>query len=274
MSRPFVNEHREYLQQEYEARVIRRPFYSQRAFARDIELSASSLNEYMKGRIRLSNGRVLQISKTIGLDSEQRQHWLDLLEVKYGKTLEAKKDSELRVKCRLQSQNHSISVDQFKVISEWFHLAYVELIQMDACEYSNLKAAAAVLAIPVRTLKIAVKRLEALALIKKDAAGIYSVNPSTQLGDSIPSIAVRQFHKQMIKKAATALDEQPMERRFASSTMLALPKAEVDKIMIDIKSLALRYLDPHLAQAKNTKKDSLYCLTFQFFDLLSVPEKK
>lgn len=272
MAFQYVTEHRDYLKREYQARAQRRPFYSQRAFARDIGLSPSSLNDYFKGRIRLSIARAQQIGKMIGLNLEQRQHWVDLLEMTYGKNDEIKKGSELRVRCRLQSQSHSISVDQFKVISEWFHLAYIELLQLDAKKYSDLKTGAMALNIPLRTLKTAVRRLEALALIKRDSEEVFHVNSSTQLGDSIPSMAIRQFHTQMIKKAAVALEEQPLERRFASTSMVALPQSDIDKILVDIKTLALRYLDPYLNQSRNTPKDSLYCLSLQFFDLL--PEKE
>ncbi|MBC7741523.1 MAG: TIGR02147 family protein [Bdellovibrionaceae bacterium] len=272
MSLQFFSEHREYLKREYEARLSRRPLYSQRAFARDIGLSSSALNDYFNGRIRLSSGRVAQVSKSIGLTTEQRQHWIDLLEMKYAKAPEIKKISELRVKSRMQSQSHSISLDQFKVISDWYHLAYVELIQMDAEKYSDLKVSAAALGLPLKSLKLGVKRLEDLTLLKKDANGFYTVNPSTTLGDNIPSMAVRQFHSQMIKKANAALEEQPMQHRFASSTMVALPKAEIEKIMADIKFLALKYLDPYLVQSQNSKKDALYGFTLQFFDLLAQKE--
>ena len=273
MSLQFVSEHREYLKREFDARMKRRPLYSQRAFARDIGLSSSALNDYIKGRIRLSSGRVAQIGKTIGLSAEQRQHWVDLLDMKYAKAVEIKKVSELRVTSRIQSQNHSISVDQFKVISEWFHLAFIELIQMDAEKYSVLKDSSQALGITVRTLKVAVKRLEDLRLVKKNESDIYVVNPLTKLGDSIPSMAIRQFHGQMIRKAAESLESQPMDQRFASTTMIALPKAEAEKILLDLKTLALRFLDPYAVHARGAKKDSLYCFTLQFFNLLSQKER-
>ena len=271
MTFQYVSEHREYLQREYLARARRRPLYSQRAFARDIGLSPSALTDYFKGRIRLSSGRIALVGKTIGLTSEQRQHWVDLLDMKYSKTTEVKKLSELRVKARIQSQSHSISVDQFKVISEWFHMAYLELIQLNAAKYSDIKAAALALDIPVRALRVAVKRLEAVKLLAKDESGNFVVKAWTVLGDSIPSLAVRQFHAQMLKKAVTALEEQPMDRRFVSTTMVALPKVEVERILENIKTLAVRYLEPY-SQAPAADKDSLYCLSLQFYDLLSRKE--
>jgi uncharacterized protein (TIGR02147 family) len=267
MSFQYVTEHREYLRKELNQRIQRRPLYSQRAFARDLGLSASSLGDYLKGTMRLSAGRICQISKTIGLTAEQRQHWIDLLDEKFAKSQETRQLAQLRVKARLQAQTHSISVDQFKVISEWFHLAYLELIDMDTQKYSDPKTAAASLGVPVKSLKIAIKRLSDVGFLKKDENGFFQVDPSTRLGDSVPSEAIRQYHTQILKRATQAIETQDMSRRFNSSTIIALPKKDVEKILAELQTVALKFLDPY--SEPSTSKDSLYCLSLQFFDLLS-----
>lgn len=266
MSFQYVTDHREYLKKELNLRVQRRPLYSQRAFARDLGISASSLGDYLKGTMRLSPGRICQISKVIGLTAEQRQHWIDLLDEKFAKTTELRHMASLRVKARLNAQHHSISVDQFKIISEWFHFAYLELLTLDEAKYSNEKIAAASLGIPVKTLRVAIKRLMEVGLLRKSESGIYEVDPSTQLGDSVPSEAIRQYHIQLLKKAAHAVETQDMSRRFNSSTIVALPKKEVEKIKNQIQNLAITTLDPYTQVAG--QKDSLYCLSIHFFDLL------
>ncbi|MBC7371273.1 MAG: TIGR02147 family protein [Bdellovibrionaceae bacterium] len=271
MSFQYVEEHREYLKTEYLVRARTRPSYSQRAFARDIGLSPSALTDYFKGRIRLTSGRIAQVSKSIGLTTEQRQHWVDLVEMKYAKTPDVKKISELRVNARIQSQNHSITVDQFKLISEWFHTAYLELIKMDAVKYSDVKLASGALNIPVQTLRVAVKRLEKAGLLKENVEGLFQVLSFPKSGDGAPSIAVRQFQTQMIKKALAAVDEQSLGRSFTETIMVALPEVEAKKIFADLQTLALRYLEPH-RMSKTSEKDSLYCLSLQFFDVLSKKE--
>lgn len=269
MSFQFEADHREYLRKEFRQRLERRPLYSQRAFARDLGLSPSSLGDYFKERIRLSPGRVAQIAKKLGLTSEQRQHWVDLLDERFAKKEEDRKIAQVRVKSRLQAQNHSISVDQFKVISEWFHLAYLELVDMDEVKYSDVKVAAASLGLPVKTLKIAIKRLQEVGFLRTNEQGHFEVDPSTRLGDHIPSEAIRQYHSEILKRADQALETQDMTRRFSSSTVIALPKEDVNKILSELKSLAIQFLDPYTVTNERKKKDSLYCLSVQFFDLLS-----
>jgi uncharacterized protein (TIGR02147 family) len=265
---PFVTDHRDYLKRELNARIQRRPLYSQRAFARDLGLSSSSLTDYLKGRMRLSSGRISQLSKSLAMTAEQRQHWLDLLDCQFSKCSETKTLAERRVRSRLQAQSYSLSLDQFKVISDWYHFAYLELIEMDAEKYSNLKTAAKALALPLKTLSTTVKRLKHLGLLRELEGGVFQVDSSTQLGDQAPSEAIRQYHSQILKKALVSIESQGMEKRFTSSTFVALPKAEVTKVLEKIKSAAFEILDPHLINSQKQKKDSLYCLSLQFFDLL------
>lgn len=270
MSFQYATDHREYLRKELSQRVQRRPLYSQRAFARDIGLSASSLGDYLKGTMKLSSGRICQISKTIGLTAEQRQHWIDLLDEKFAKSEDVRKMAQIRVKARLQAQDHSLSVDQFHVISEWFHLAYLELIDINAKKYSDLKVAAASLGIPLKTLKVAVKRLKEIGFLRTDENGVFNVDPTTRLGDSAPSEAIRQYHAQLMKKGIQSLETLPRERRFNSSTMFSIPQKDVARLKTELQSLALRFLDPYVTT--EATKDSLYCLSIQLFDLLNEKE--
>lgn len=269
--------HTDYLANELAGRMTRRKSYSQRAFARDLGLSVSTLNEYLRGQLKLSDVRINTLSKMIGLNTEQKNHWIDLIKVETAKDVALKKEAQLRVDSRLSAQTHSISLDQFKLVSSWYHFAYTELLKIDAVKYSSINKAAKALGVKPLEMNKAIQRLLRLGLITKNADGVFEANDSYRMGDSIPSLAIRQFHKQMITKARTSLDEQPMETRFASSTLVALPQSEVDQIMADIKTLALRYLDKNLNSASRSakvKKEKLYCMTVQFFNLLQEEEKR
>ncbi len=271
----FVSKHTDYLSNELQNRMARRKAYSQRAFARDLSLSVSTLNDYLRGRLKISDARIVSLSKAIGLNLEQRNHWIDLIQLERCKDQETKQELKVRIESRLSAQMHSISLDQFKIVSNWYHLAYIELLSINATKYSSVTKAAKALGIKPSEMNKAIQRLVKLELIKKNSDGIFESNQSHRMGDGVSSLAIRQFHKQMITKAKAALDEQPMNKRFASSTIVALPSSEVENIMADIKTLALRYLDKNLNSASRSpkiKKEKLYCLTLQFFNLLQDEE--
>lgn len=274
MSYVFVDDHREYVKRELVARVRRRPLYSQRAFARDMGLAPSSLTDFLKGRIGFSSGRISQISKQLGLSSEQKEHWTDLVEGKFSRDLDRRKQSLLRVRARFEAEKNALTHEEFKSISDWEHWAFLELLDLDAKKYSDIKLAAAKLQIPVRTLKDSVQRLLQLNLIKKTDDGYAQSEQRRNVGGEVASEAIRNMHHQILTKAITALEQQGMDRRFNSSTLVGLPKSKIPLILEELKSMAFKILEPHIQAVGTEPNEELYCLGIQFFDLLKPDVKK
>ena len=73
---------RQYLKAELELRQQRRPQYSLRAFARDLNMSPSTLSDFFHGKLGLSKDRVRHIGTKLNLTDMQQSHFNDLLEVR------------------------------------------------------------------------------------------------------------------------------------------------------------------------------------------------
>ncbi len=269
----YVKDHRDYLKRELKQRSVRRPLYSQRAFARDLGLSPSTLVEYLNGKLMLSVGRVSMLSKKMGLTSEQKQHWMDLISANQTKDYEKKKLSSLRIEARFQAQKSNLTVSEFQIISDWYHFAFLELIEMNSEKYSSLAISAKALGVPLKTLQLGVQRLKDLQLLNVEVNGNLKTNFITQLSDQAPSLAIRTFHAQILEKAVKSVEQQPVHRRFCSSTMIALPKDKIPEIISELGSLAFKVLEPyiqnHSSSLVTNEKSELYCLGIQFFDLLT-----
>jgi len=273
MSYQFVEDHREYLKRELQLRMKRRPLYSQRAFCRDLDISPSTLTDYFKDRLALSKGRITLLSKKIGLNEEQKNHWLDLINFRFGTSSEEKNINLAKIKSRIKYEKNAISLDEFKVISEWYHFAFLELIEMNSSRYSSLKIAAQALGIKTTELKNAVQRLVKLNLLTIDEKNNYAVEKSTQVGNNAPSAAIRQFHSQILTKAANALEAQPMNERYFNSNIIAVPENKLPEIMKNLESLASDIFGAYVVDTNKIDKDQLYCFSFQFFNLLQKGKK-
>jgi uncharacterized protein (TIGR02147 family) len=274
MSYRFADDHRAYIKRELQFRLQRRPLYSQRALARDLDLSPSTLTDFLKGRLALSSGRISQISKKLGLSEEEKQHWIDLTTFKFSKNSQKKSDSFFKIQSRIETEKNAISLDEFKAISQWHHFAFLELIEMNSTKYSNLKISAKALSLPVVEMRATAERLIALKLLSLSENQIYRVEHSTNVGNSTPSEAIRSFHHQILQKAQVAVDHQSIKERFVSSTLVGLPAEKIPVIIDQLKSLAHQIIEPHLVRenvnaGRVEDRDQLYCLSFQFFNLLS-----
>lgn len=276
-----MTDHRDYLKKEYENRLQRRPLYSKRAFARDLGISPSTLTDFFTNKLAFSAGRVALIGKKINLNEEQKKHWVDLLAFKFAKEKNKKSNLELiqvRIKSRIDSENNNLALEEFKTVSDWYHLAYLELISMDAKKYSQISQAAKALNIDIEIMTVAVQRLLSLGQLILRSKGLYQVNDQvTMINSEIPSMYVRQFHKQVLEKAIDALEKQTTEHRHNTSTFIALSEPQFKKIKQDLQTAALDIINRNTAgnsaNDNDNAKSKLYCLSLQFFNLIHGDKK-
>lgn len=259
----------DYLQFEYDLRHARRPSYSMRAFARDLQMSASGFNDFMKGRVGMSPGRVQFVSDTLNWTTARTEHFQDLLRAKFDKDSGVKASAQARVKQRLKIGSGALSVDEFKIISEWHHLVILELCEMR--DHVTAKQIAKELDITSQAASQALRRLTKLKLISLQESGYKPIESNTTFGDQVPSEAIRYFHSQVLERAQKALQITSMENRASQSMVFSIDKKDAGKISTEIRrsidSIVNRY-------AQNSKKDSIQALTFQLFPVWSEPQQK
>src|SRR5262245_32015851 len=93
----FPPDPRQYLKSELELRQQRRPQYSLRAFARDLNMSPSTLSDFFHGKLGLSRERVRHVGEKLRLSEAQQEHLNDLLESRFARKNEDRKAAKWRV---------------------------------------------------------------------------------------------------------------------------------------------------------------------------------
>ena len=257
-----------YLSSEYELRLKRRPHYSLRAFARDLGVSPSTLTDFLKGRLGFSRERAVMIARKINLSEPQQAHLWDLLESKFARQGEVRKSALDRIRARTQSD--SFSLDAFRAIADWYHLAILELVEIGRIKgpqtATAAKEAAGALGLGLRTAKQALERLKTVGLLSSCKDGWQVTESDTFVGKQTPSMAIRLFHAQIMKKAQEALEEQSIDRRDFSSTIFSVRAADLPELKRELVEARLKILRKY---ASRDKRDSVYCLSTQLFDLVS-----
>jgi hypothetical protein len=105
----FFKEPKDYLRFEFELRKSRRPAYSMRAFARDINMSPSGLSDFMNDRVGMSEARVAEIADKLQWPLVRREHFNDLILSKGKFSSSDRKAALLRVRSRVQEQENILS---------------------------------------------------------------------------------------------------------------------------------------------------------------------
>ncbi len=261
-----------YLKSELDVRKNKNPSYSLRAFARDLEVSFSYLSEILAGKGSLSIPKATHIMTRLQGSVDEVAYFRTLVAIESAKTRpEIVAAKEILGAMKVQHRIKRISLDDFHLIADWYHLAIVEFFEI--CQQPitgelianrfNLK---------LRDAEEALNRLIRLKLIcydKKTSRLVLDSKSHIVGGANIPSKAIRHYHKQILKKAMGAIDDFSPEKREINTLVFSVN----DGMKAEIKAL-LKNLQNDAIKISNypRKCDEIYALSVQFFPLVTKTE--
>lgn len=262
----FPQQASEYLEQELSQRKMRRPSYSLRAFARDIGMSPSTLSELFNQKVGLSREKALHIARKMKLDDAHQNHFCDLIQARHARKETDRSEAKIRSRARVRSLQNQLSQDQFRTLADWYHLAALELIDMNAVYGVPAKMAKA-LGITIAEAGPALERLERQGLVRyNEVADRYEASSSsTTVGDGEASEAVRKFHLDLMDKAKEALVRLPVEKREFQSTVMSLRSEDEAEFKKDLNKMMTALIDKYYHK---TGKDRLFAVCHQMFPLM------
>ena len=266
--RPMVFEHndyRTYLKATLAERAEKRDGYSLRAFSQKIGVSSSFLSEVLGRKKSLSVEVAFKIAVKLELNDAESQYFCLLTQY------EQEEDPQFREEIlrRLTALNphrkpQDLSVDLFKMISDWYHTAILELSYLRGFRF-EAEYIADKLGITKNEADLAIERLERLELIEKDEKGKYRKAHSQLLIESkIPNTALKNFHRQILEKAIESLDTQGPRERMSASDVLPIDS----KYLPEVQRLSEQFSTAVMELSRKSEhRDAVYALATQFFNL-------
>ncbi len=263
--------YRDLLKEELAVRCERNQKYSLRAFARDLEVDPAALSRVLNGKQDFSYSSARIIADRLFNSSRRKELFLNLFE--YSATKSEKTRRNLLVKIQSlakQEPSISLSLDTFKVISDWYHIAIADMTQLKRFDPRPQRIAAA-LGISLAEAKSATERLLKVGILRTTAVGkLEKTSATLKTPTRVSSEHLRKFHRSMIQKALASLDGQDHLRRTITGVTLPLSENNIEQI----NGLIEEFKKSVLALSENTEpKEKLYQLNIQFFDLLTQEEK-
>lgn len=255
--------YRDFLEREFASRLRRNPGYSLRAFARDIGLPASRLSEVLRGQRNLSPETGARVAKGLKLSGAECETFLQLVGLHQKRSAWAKRQAEEQLKrASCAGEYGELSLERFKIISDWHHFAILELSEIEGFESSPAWIAGR-LGIPTAKAKEAIERLLDFGLLERLPNGeIRQTKANLATPSGVPSREIREHHSQILMKAEEALQELPVEEREFSAITLAFHSEQMPEIRQELKKMRRR-LGQKIQEQPG--KDRVYCLAIQFF---------
>jgi uncharacterized protein (TIGR02147 family) len=254
-------------------RVGKNPAYSLRAFARDLGVSHAYLSMVLSGKRPVPVKRAFHFSQTVGLDQEEALAFLEScrraqFEAKTAEPLVRPKPAAPKAS---GDEFFRVQLDQFRVLSEWYHLAILDLTLLD-CFQPSERWIADKLGLTLEEVRGAVARLKRLGMLSVTRGKWTKRHRRLEVPTAQSHQAVRRFHQQMIAKALASLDsgnQEDFERRDITGTTMAVNPARLQEAKKRIQRFR-RSLLKYLTRGECTE---LYQMNVQLFPLTS-PEPK
>lgn len=256
-------DYRDTLKAHLSLRCRHNPRYSLRAFARDLAVPASRLSEVLNARAGLSPERALRICAKLGLSPQESERFRDSVAAQHGRARAARETARERLGTGKQAKRYKhLELDVFQLISEWHHLAILELAKLKRFDPSPAWIGRQ-LGIPTIEAGLALERLERLGFVER-APRFRLLEPDNATPSGIPSAAIRAYHEQMLKKAAVALETQNLDERDFGHMTMAIDRRDIPWVKERLREFR-RELSERLEKAPD--KDRVYGLSMQFFAL-------
>ncbi|HMN67332.1 MAG TPA: TIGR02147 family protein [Bdellovibrionales bacterium] len=257
--------HVQMLEREFDMRRAQNGAYSLRAFARDLKLAPSLVSEILSGKKGLSKERAEYLIACLGLNEREQKLFVLSSQASHARGERDRRaaSEELRDMVHKSRSLQTISEQDLALANNWFHLAIMELIELESCRHQPSWMAGR-LGLPEDLVVNAIQRLIGIGWIEQADGKYRALSTDSETDDALPSDARKRFHLEMMKKAEQALVNSPTGDREYGAMTLSFRREQMQEAKKMIRRFQREFGDRF---SRAVTKDSVYQMSVQFFRL-------
>lgn len=228
--------YRSYLKDELTRRTESNPRYSLRAFAKALQIDPTGLSKILSNKKILSLKTAEKMLSRLPMANETRDIFLSsVVKEQQTRSLQRMRRDVLHYD---KTSVKELSGDVFRVISDWYHYAILELTLTKDFQ-SDARWISKHLGISVMETKMAIERLLAIGLLENNDGRLTKTDRMISTGDTSKTTPAHiKNQMQILDKAKYSLENDPIgERSMTGMTMaveeskLPLAKKLIDEFM-------------------------------------------
>lgn len=254
-------------------RQEKNPKFSLRAFAKFIGVEPSFLSLVLNGKRDFADHTFHQIVEKLNLSEKESSELLLLARIEKSKTASQRSHliNDLRILRPDLSSMRDLSVEQFKLISDWYHLPILILAELNDFPWSA-KNISRTLGVPENEIHLALERLLALELIEVTAPNPRPkvVRDYLQVNSPEHNQALKRYHEEMLKKAIHSIQNDHPSTRVTTTANLALDEKQFQEVKELLEATQAKLLQ--ICQKRKPKKE-IYHISLNCFQLTQNHEK-
>ena len=240
------------------------PKFSLRAFAKRVKVSPGQLSQILSNKKIIASEKALEVADLLHFSEDEKElfHQLSILEAT--KDENARYYIQERVQARYpQNPFELLNYDTFKVVSEWYHFAIIEMLELKDFK-PDISWIANKLKLEPLQVELALDRLERLKFIKRTKKKWKKLKTHYLAETKVPTSAHTQYHRQTLNHALNHLEQQDASARYFSSVVFPMDKSKISKAKEKIDAFRL---EMEKLLSKGTSKTHIYQLALQLFNI-------
>lgn len=242
--------------------------YSHRLFARKAGIKSSGyFSEVLSGRRQLPHAQVPAFAKAMDLGEKETVYFGLMVSYGHAKTDAARKSVYELMLQAMPVHVQQVKQSQMEYFAKWYHVAVRETLAIAAVKGDGDELAD-LLDPPITAAqaKAAMRALERLRLIARDGEGCWRATQTSLLSPDAPEagMLLREFQREMMAKAAEALERVPQAQRDISCVTMSVSPRGLERIKALAAEFHQRVLET--VQADNGE-DRVMQLNVQLFPL-------
>lgn len=261
-------DYRAYLSAYYDAAKANLPAFSYRYFARKAGYASPNfLKLVIDGKRNLGADSIPRFTKALQLDGDEGRFFGDLVALEQAATDAERNEAYERVAAsRTYRDACRIDAGFFDYLSHWYHPAIREMVlRPDFREDPAWIAAQLVPPIRPEDAAHSLTLLQDLELLVRDEAGALSHHdPTLTTGHEVRSLAIANYHRQMLQRAGESIELVDRELRDISALTMVISAETVGEMKARIHAFRERMLDLSL---RDENPQAVYQLCVQLFPL-------
>jgi len=228
-------------------------------------MPADQLSSVLNRRYGLSPRRAKEISEYLRMSIDETDVFCTLVAAEHGRSKAERSEAATKIGASAKAPNaHWLSLEQFRVVADWYHFAILELGELAGVKLSA-KMVAKRLDLEPHVASEALARLKTLGLLATDEGGnLKATTEQTFAPAGVADRSKRMFLGGLAAKGLAAIEEQEPSRREYASDVLAFDRTNLPKL----REILMKFRhDVAELGLKSNHKDGVYCMNVQFFEL-------
>jgi uncharacterized protein (TIGR02147 family) len=258
---------RTFLADYYEFKKSESPIFSHRFFAKKAGITSPNyLKLVMDGKRNLTKKSLVKFAAGLGLKGLRAEFFENLVFFNQALAITERNLYYANIlRTRAKAGLRKLDEAQFQLFSDWRHIAVRELAAAKGFRPDARWVAKKLgKAITEKEAEESLNLLALLGLLKKTANGFAQSDVNITTSDEVRSLLVKNYHHQMIRMAATALDNLPAAKRDVSSITIPIHARDFSKLKEQIQLMRKELLN--LAAEPGTGEDVVQ-VNIQLFPL-------